>query len=58
MTCHFKLFPFWKRLVGMTANVRACRSSRLQSVQCLAQMFIAAIVGKLLLAAVASTKVN
>ena len=21
MTCHFKLFPFWKRLVGMTANV-------------------------------------
>ena len=20
MTCHFKLFPFWKRLVGMTAN--------------------------------------
>ena len=21
MTCHFKLLPFWKRLVGMTANV-------------------------------------
>lgn len=20
MTCHFKLLPFWKRLVGMTAN--------------------------------------
>lgn len=20
MTCHFKLFPFWKRLVGMTTN--------------------------------------
>ena len=22
MTCHFKLLPFWKRLVGMTANVK------------------------------------
>ena len=26
MTCHFKLFPFWKQLAGMTANVKALLS--------------------------------
>ena len=32
MTCHFKLLPFWKRLVGMTANVsRLCDGGEIEA---------------------------